>query len=55
MELKFQKDLDFQLDAINDIVSIFESQKYIHDLFTLIPETGIIPNKLNLPETTNTR
>lgn len=50
MELKFQRNLDFQLDAIKSIVDIFESQKFSNEQFLVIPENGIIPNKLDLSE-----
>lgn len=50
MELKFQRNLDFQLDAISSICDIFKSQKFIHDDFVVIPENGIIPNNLILSE-----
>ncbi|MHB8603286.1 MAG: restriction endonuclease [Nitrosotalea sp.] len=50
MELKFQRDLDFQLDAINAVVDLFQSQKFTRDEFIVIPENGIIPNKLDLSE-----
>ena len=48
MEFKFQKNLDFQIDAINSIVDIFKSQKFINQQFEMIPENGIIPNTLSI-------
>ena len=50
MELKFQRNLDFQLDAIKSTRDIFESQKFAHESFVIIPENGIIPNKLDLTQ-----
>jgi type III restriction enzyme len=50
MELKFQRNLDFQLDAIKSTVDIFESQKFAHETFFVISENGIIPNTLNLTQ-----
>jgi len=50
MELKFKRDLDFQLDAIKSTVDIFESQKFAHESLIVIPENGIIPNELNLTQ-----
>ncbi len=48
MELKFQSNLDFQLDAINSVTDLFESQKFIADNYWDISENGIIPNRLDL-------
>jgi len=50
MELKFQRNLDFQLDAIKSTVDIFESQKFSHESFFVIPENGVIPNVLSLTQ-----
>ncbi len=50
MELKFQSNLDFQLDAINSTVDIFESQEFTRESFALISENGVIPNKLDLTQ-----
>ena len=48
MELKFHRNLDFQLDAIKSTIDIFKSQKLIDELFFLMPENNIVPNILNL-------
>lgn len=48
MELKFQSDLDFQLEAINSVVEIFKSQKPMSEEHVLIPENGIISNQLSI-------
>ena len=48
MELKFQRDLDFQLKAINSVVKVFESQKHMHEERTLISENGIVSNQLSI-------
>ena len=48
MEFKFQKDLDFQINAINSIVRLFDSQKFVDEDYWNIVENGIIPNKLDL-------
>lgn len=50
MELKFQRNLDFQMDAIKSTVDLFESQKFSHESFVVIPENGIIPNVLTLTQ-----
>lgn len=50
MELKFQRDLDFQLTAINSTIDLFQSQKFTQEDFIIIPENGIIPNVLNLTQ-----
>ena len=48
MELKFQSNLEFQHDAIQSIVKLFESQKLVVN--DLLGADGIIPNKLDLDE-----
>lgn len=50
MEIKFQRDLDFQTDAVKSIVELFKSQKFRHDDFVIIPENGVISNRLDLSE-----
>ena len=50
MEFQFQRDLDFQSDAINSVVDLFRSRKFMHENFLLIPENGIIPNRLDLSQ-----
>ena len=50
MELKFERKLNFQMNAIQAAVNIFESQKIVQKSFVVIPENGIIPNKLDLTQ-----
>ena len=50
MELKFQSNLDFQLDAINSVVQLFESQKFVDDNYWNVGENGIISNRLDLDD-----
>jgi len=48
MELRFQSDIDFQLDAIESVVDLFKSQKFGYEKFFLLPESGIISNRLDI-------
>ena len=48
MELKFQGNLDFQLEAISAVVDTFKSQKHMNDESILLPENGIVSNRLSL-------
>ena len=48
MELKFQNNLDFQLEAISSVIKLFESQKFIDDNYWSVSENGVIPNRLDL-------
>jgi len=48
MELKFQDNLEFQVDAIKSIVGLFETQKFTGEDRWIIGENGIIPNKLDI-------
>ena len=50
MELRFQRDLDYQLDAVQSVIQIFKSQKFRHEYYTVMPENGITPNHLDLTE-----
>lgn len=48
MKLKFEKDLEYQLDAINAIVEVFDGQgKNDHDI-EFVAENGAIPNILDI-------
>ena len=48
MEIRFQSDLDFQIDAVNSIVDLFKTQKFRHETIFMIPENGTIPNSLDI-------
>jgi type III restriction enzyme len=48
MELQFQRDLDFQQDAIGSIVDIFKTQKFKKENFTMLAENGVVSNVLDL-------
>ncbi len=48
MELKFHRNLDFQLDAIKSTIDVFKSQKLMNESYFLMPENNIVPNALNL-------
>ena len=50
MQLQFQRNLDFQLDAIQSVVDLFKSQKFRQSEFVMLPENGIVPNSLDLKE-----
>lgn len=48
MELKFQADLDFQAEATESIVGLFETQKFMGEDRWSVEENGIIPNRLDI-------
>jgi type III restriction enzyme len=50
MELKFDGNLDYQIEAINSIVSLFKGQNYIHFSKFESGYNGIISNELNISE-----
>ena len=48
MELKFQADLDFQAEAMESIVGLFETQKFAGEDRWSVEENGTIPNRLDI-------
>ncbi len=50
MEFKFQQNLDFQISAINSIVNIFRSQKFVNNEYEMLPENGTVPNILSITD-----
>ncbi len=50
MEFKFESDLDYQLEAINSVISLLKGQKDTSKKFKLIPESTTIPNEFNLSD-----
>ena len=48
MEFKFQSNLDFQREAIDSVIDIFKSQKFIDDDYVMVPENGTISNTLSI-------
>src|SRR5437762_1461691 len=50
MKIKFEKKLDYQLDAINSVVNIFKKQKLRQEDIFMVPEDGVIQNRLDLDQ-----
>ena len=50
MKFKFDSDLDYQQDAIQSVVKLFDGQKNAQVSFPFVAENGVIPNSLNLSQ-----
>lgn len=48
MELQFQSNLDFQIEAVKSIVDLFETQEFLNHNQWNVGENGIIPNTLDM-------
>lgn len=52
MKLRFSGNLDFQMEAIEAIVGLFETQGFLKDDLWEIDQDGVIPNRLNIDQET---
>lgn len=50
MKLKFDSNLEYQLNAIKSVLALFKGQKLIKNDALFIAENGVIPNQLNINE-----
>jgi type III restriction enzyme len=48
MDIKFDSNLDFQTNAVSSIVNLFQGQKFHEDNLSIIPETSVVPNNLDI-------
>jgi len=50
MNIKFESNLDYQIDAIASVINLFKGQVKEEELFPLFMEGGVFPNRFSLTD-----